>query len=514
MAAASRWVVGARRGVSYVQGLDESPGRVERFNAAKVWRNVYGLGIGTFCMSYCMQMPSRQCNTFLCSTMWLISVQDFFFGWRSPRDDCCEESEEQTASLPDDHRARHGGGIGRRGAGPGGPRSAAASSPSRSPSPSPSPPRAHSNGRRKSLAVWLSGRGGGGGNKNPGSRRRYAAGASASRDNRRRVLSYYHGAARADCHNYVLMPGMIGLYGVIATLMFANMPVPHSVEFAFINIVIPIVGPIAMQYIRKPMVNVSETIELGSPVAALLSMCVICTFLSSQTGCVSHRFVAQSSPPGGDPLFSGGGGGGGVADPAADPSSPPQEEAASTITSMVLSGIMNSSHPVKVYPLPVISTLLGPIAGVCSFVAITTSYANGRSFDVAVVFLVISIAVEAWIHLFHDDAGRAGPNSAPEDHSAIDFIQNPGSIKHGIFMAEIILTSLVALGLVAYRCRDSSHEVMSDEEDEDEDYGDAALKAPSSDQWDDDDDEEEGRIGGSSSGNYYCGRGEKVPRRQ
>jgi hypothetical protein len=307
-------------------------------NASKVWRNVYGLGFGTFCMSYCIQMPSRQCNTFLCSTMWLISLKDFF-SFTSNND-----------------------------------------------------------------------------------------GSDLRRMDRKGIVSYYQKASRSDCNNYVLLPAMIGLYGVISILMFFNMPVPHSIEFGFINSFIPIIGPIAMQYIniKKPSVNISETIELGSPVAALLSMCVICTFLSSQTECISQRFMSPSNQ---------------ITISNNNNTTTSITTTSNTISSMVISGIMNSDHPLKIYPLPVLSTLLGPIAGICALVAITTSYANGRSFDVAVIFLILSISVETWIYLFRSD----------DEYSAINFIQDPRTIKNGIFLAEIILSTTVGIAMIFYR---------------------------------------------------------------
>lgn len=340
------------------------------FDSKKIWRNVYGLGVGTFCMSYCMQMPSRQCNTFLCATMWFVSIhQDF--------------------AVSHGHRRRRQGSISNNAAKP----------------------------------SWK------------------------SRDTHTRAVSYYHGAARADCYNYILRPGMIGIYGVISILMFVNMPIPHSVEFAIINTAIPIVAPIAMRYVvTTPKMKIGETIELGSPVAALLSMCVICTFVSSQSECVSHRFMGPPS------------------------NHRDAEEGDSTITSMMMKGIMNSTLPVSVYPLPVISTLLAPVAGICTLVSTTTSYTTGRSFDVAVIFLIVSIAVECWIHF--------SPRGE-DDHeysSSINFIHDPGTIKRGIISAEIILSSIVAVSLIVYRFKVGKNNNNVDD-------GDAAGVPPNDAAW-------------------------------
>lgn len=46
-----------------------------RLSGRRVWSNVYGLGMGIFCMVYCMQLPSRHSNSVLCTVLWLISVE-------------------------------------------------------------------------------------------------------------------------------------------------------------------------------------------------------------------------------------------------------------------------------------------------------------------------------------------------------------------------------------------------------------------------------------------------------
>lgn len=49
----------------------EAASPVERFSTIKVWTNVYGLALGTFCMVHSLMLPNELSNTVFCICLWL-----------------------------------------------------------------------------------------------------------------------------------------------------------------------------------------------------------------------------------------------------------------------------------------------------------------------------------------------------------------------------------------------------------------------------------------------------------
>jgi hypothetical protein len=81
--------------------------RLRKFSERRVWSNVYGLGVGTFAMAYCMQLPSAHSNAVLCTTLWFIAVE--VHAQRpipAPRPLCVIPREKNAGVPPREHRAR------------------------------------------------------------------------------------------------------------------------------------------------------------------------------------------------------------------------------------------------------------------------------------------------------------------------------------------------------------------------------------------------------------------------
>ena len=176
----------------------------------RVWTEIYGLGVGIFCVAFCMQLPSRQSNTVLCTVLWFISLHEF------------------AVSRLNRHR----------------------NTPITEP-----------------------------------------------KIDKPKNEDYYKRAETNDLFTYIVMPLVIVLYAAGIFLMWMHVPTPLSITYGSLGAVVPIVGAFTMRYSSRHNSQSShETLELGAPVAGLISLCVVCTIASSQPTCVLDMFTNQQPP--------------------------------------------------------------------------------------------------------------------------------------------------------------------------------------------------------------------------
>lgn len=239
-----------------------------------------------------------------------------------------------------------------------------------------------------------------------------------------RALSYHNNMARADCYNHVLFPVLLFMYFLVSAIMWTGTTTPPTIEFAIANLFIPLVGTVAIRYVRKPS-NIAETLELGTPVAALISICVICTMTASSafSNCIDFWFFDF--------------------DYTNETISIPMNYTfnSSDITSMIPPGIRFST---------LLDTFVSPIPCICFLAVVTRACTMKRTFDVAVAFMVTSITVEGL--LASDSTSRAGWERDFDGYPGLGEV-GPDHVSSIAFLVEAMLAWIILICLGIYRIR-------------------------------------------------------------
>lgn len=286
----------------------------ETFDGSKVWSNVYGLGFGIFCMVYCMQVPSRLCTSTLCTTLWLISTEEYL-----------------------QRRADYGTFLG--------------------------------------------------------------------------------------FQDRVIMPFMLVTYFVGVCLLWFSIPSIESADFAVVNTLIPLAGPSAMRYLKRPK-DILKTLELGAPVAGLISGCIICTILSGQTDCVYQHFLQMT--------------------PAALLNETEDGGIVNRAVVLPMLGDASKNKTIPIHPLVVLSILGAPVFAACALMGVVSSCTSGRTMDAAASFMMISSSIER--------AGLCAQKGDPPAGNGLDPVTLvPVARGRDLLGVTVVLATVVTLSLAVYR---------------------------------------------------------------
>jgi hypothetical protein len=186
---------------------------------------------------------------------------------------------------------------------------------------------------------------------------------------------------------------------------------------------------------NRKTTHVEKTLELGTPVAGLISLCIVCTIASSQPTCVSTMFITRKSnvgPPidqttvgvvssitseGEWPAISGWFPNHNVAsdenayqkffydDDDDDDSVPIAKVISEMDTNNITTTPTNATtttekmihrNQYQYSTGPIISAIVSPIACVFAVATVAVSFANKRVIDIGVVFMLLSFGVNAW----------------------------------------------------------------------------------------------------------------------
>ena len=265
--------------------------RQERFSSCKVWSNVYVLGVGAFCMLYGLQLENPLCNITFCAVHWLLAVGDFLYV----------------------HVIKNG------------------------------LPHYRKGGYANMLtcgwdlrAMW----------------RGMIVQSTQTPDGEPR--------SSVRTADYILLPFSLLLYGICLVFHTAHASYTdlgmhlrgNSTSITVMHVTLTAVGPIAFKFMQRPQ-NMVQTVEVASPVAGLIGICVLAvigTASIDNTGCIFSQYVKTDNIQ-----------------------------------------IDAMDYAVHVYPLAIIATLLLPIAATSALVATISASNSRRTIDVAAAAALFSI---------------------------------------------------------------------------------------------------------------------------